>query len=329
MAFFYTKWTSQRAKTVDDVEYNNSKMLYRLLKMCNLSDLNDLYNAQDVFFLCEFIEKRFQTRCNVSGGYIPRKINSASKMSRSIQREKYKVILALPTNNSIMETFEKILTGGFSSVNARFSFDIEILMPNYIQSEYDKMKIDKSFLAYKRDYLKVIYKIRFDGQTTYEPRQVISKILKLDENNQYGYAMTKSMPTGCIKNIPHRVPMFDNSLEIFKTRSKTTKGKGDSSSDDVESDTSSCNDNERINDFGKKTTRDRFIVMDDVSDLADKSEKFTSFLTVARKFNYTCVYIFHIIYHENTIWRMILSLTNIFSNFPASVSLSHMRRMSL
>ena len=247
--------------------------------MCNLSDLNDLYNAQDVFFLCEFIEKRFQTRCNVSGGYIPRKINSASKMSRSIQREKYKVILALPTNNSIMETFEKILTDGFSSVNARFPFDIEILMANYFQSEYHKMKIDKSFHAYKRDYLKVIYKIRFDGETTYEPRQVIRKILKLDENNQYGYAMTKSMPTGWIKNIPHRVPMFDNSLEIFKTRSKTTKGKGDSSSDDDESDTSSCNDNESINDFGKKTIRDRFIVMDDVSGLADKSEKFTNSTT--------------------------------------------------
>ena len=29
--------------------------------------------------------------------------------------------------------------------------------------------------------------------------RVITKILKLDENNQYGFAMTKPMPTGCIK----------------------------------------------------------------------------------------------------------------------------------
>ena len=28
---------------------------------------------------------------------------------------------------------------------------------------------------------------------------MITKIIKLDENNQYGFAMTKSMPTGCIK----------------------------------------------------------------------------------------------------------------------------------
>ena len=26
----------------------------------------------------------------------------------------------------------------------------------------------------------------------------MSKIVKLDENNQYGFAMTKSMPTSCI-----------------------------------------------------------------------------------------------------------------------------------
>ena len=29
--------------------------------------------------------------------------------------------------------------------------------------------------------------------------RVITKILKLDENNHYGYGMTKPLPTGCIK----------------------------------------------------------------------------------------------------------------------------------
>ena len=38
--------------------------------------------------------------------------------------------------------------------------------------------------------------------------------------------------------------------------------------------------------------------MDDVSGLADKSEELSSFLTVAGKFGYSCVYIFHIIYLE-------------------------------
>ena len=31
-------------------------------------------------------------------------------------------------------------------------------------------------------------------------KRVITKILKLDENNQYGMAMTKPLPTGCIKD---------------------------------------------------------------------------------------------------------------------------------
>ena len=79
--------------------------------------------------------------------------------------------------------------------------------------------------------------------------------------------------------------------------------------------------------FGEKINRDRLIVFDDVSGLADKSNKFASFLTIARKYKYNCVYIFHTIYPENTIWKTILSQTNIFNIFPASVSLSSVRRI--
>ena len=31
-------------------------------------------------------------------------------------------------------------------------------------------------------------------------KRIITKILKLDENNQYGMAMTEPLPTGCIKD---------------------------------------------------------------------------------------------------------------------------------
>ena len=67
--------------------------------------------------------------------------------------------------------------------------------------------------------------------------------------------------------------------------------------------------------------------MDDVSGLADKSKQFASLLTVARKFNYTCVYIFHTIYLEKSIWRTILSQTNIFNIFPATVLLASVRKI--
>ena len=61
--------------------------------------------------------------------------------------------------------------------------------------------------------------------------------------------------------------------------------------------------------------------MDDVSGLADTSQKFASFATVARKFKYKCVYTVHAIHPEKSIWKSILSQTNIFNIFPASVPL--------
>ena len=59
--------------------------------------------------------------------------------------------------------------------------------------------------------------------------------------------------------------------------------------------------------------------MDDVSGVADTSKKFTNFLTVSRKFSYNCVYVFHVIVPASQIWQKIISQTNIFNIFPASV----------
>ena len=85
--------------------------------------------------------------------------------------------------------------------------------------------------------------------------------------------------------------------------------------------------NNDVNVFGEKSVRDRLIVFDDVSGLADTSKKFASFLTVARKYGYNCVYIFHTIYPEKSNWRTILSQTNIFNIFSASVSLDMVRKI--
>ena len=54
--------------------------------------------------------------------------------------------------------------------------------------------------------------------------------------------------------------------------------------------------------FGEKSNCDRLIVMEDVSGFADESKIFASFLTVAPKYNYNCVYIFHLIYPEKATW---------------------------
>ena len=98
-----------------------------------------------------------------------------------------------------METFEKTLSDGFSCLNTRLYFDSEILMTNLTKKYFQKMNIDQSFKEYNRDDLKLVYKIKLDNQENYCKKRLITKISKLDENNQYGFAMTKTMPTGCIK----------------------------------------------------------------------------------------------------------------------------------
>ena len=69
----------------------------------------------------------------------------------------------------------------------------EILISNYSRAEFDKMIISDSFKFYKRRDIKL------DAEKTYNNRRITSSILKLDENNQYSYPMTKSLPTGCNK----------------------------------------------------------------------------------------------------------------------------------
>ena len=116
---FYTKdefFSSLKGESVDEISYQNAKSLFSVLKMRDLSDLNDLYNAQDVIILLEIIENRFE-KVKEMTDYNPRIINSASKLSGCIQREKSKCIIALPTDNIQMEIFEKTVCGGYSSVN--------------------------------------------------------------------------------------------------------------------------------------------------------------------------------------------------------------------
>ena len=44
---------------------------------------------------------------------------------------------------------------------------------------------------------------------------------------------------------------------------------------------------------GETTRINKLIVMDDVSGLADRCDDFSNFLTVSRKYGFSCVYVFH------------------------------------
>ena len=62
--------------------------------------------------------------------------------------------------------------------------------------------LDNSDDLRKGHKYKICYKLKLDNEKEYTTKRVIMKILKLDENNQYGYSMTKPLPTGCIKQDP-------------------------------------------------------------------------------------------------------------------------------
>ena len=71
--------------------------------------------------------------------------------------------------------------------------------------------------------------------------------------------------------------------------------------------------------LGEKLAVTRLIIMDDDSDLGDKSEEFCNFLTGSRKYGFSCLYVFHTIYPGRQSWEMIKSQTHIFNFFPWSI----------
>ena len=119
---------------------------------------------------------------------------------------------------------------------------------------------------------------------------------------------------------PRNKEQFEESLEYFQTKSNSSEIENNNINSKID-------DVNYLTNYGEESIRSRLIVMDDVSGLADLSTKFANFLTVARKFGYHCLYIFHAIHPEKAIWRTILSQTNLLNIVPASVPLSTVKKV--
>ena len=110
---------------------------------------------------------------------------------------------------------------------------------------------------------------------------------------------------------------FDNPTQIYTATEKDTL---DGLIELFKSNAMEENENVNISSgYGEEKTMNRLIILDDVSGIADISKKFANFLTVSRKYGYNVVYVFHVISHTSQIWQKIISQTNIFNIFPASV----------
>ena len=74
----------------------------------------------------------------------------------------------------------------------------------------------------QRKQLKLIYRIK-TAAGGYENKRISTKVLKMDENNQYGNAMTQSLPYGCIKNKWKKITSLRESNMIHNKVSHTVK----------------------------------------------------------------------------------------------------------
>ena len=178
-------------KDIPVEEYENVKTFFTLLRLKTLGDLNRIYNFQDTAILCEIFEQRarlLEKLFKVNA----RKWNSASSFSGCVHRNKSKCVIVLPTDAEMIRVFEKTLIGGYSCVNTKMTFDTEVFLKD-IQNE------------------KVLFKTA-EGQL----KRFSSKIIKMDENNQYGQAMTKPLPYSCIKK-KKNVATLEELAELLKS----------------------------------------------------------------------------------------------------------------
>ena len=113
---------------------------------------------------------------------------------------------------------------------------------------------------------------------------------------------------------PNDVGEFETILELLKdNKSDVNININDTEADDLG--------------IGEKDVFDRLIVIDDVSGLADKCNKFCSFLMLSRKYRYSCIYIFYIAFPQLRNWQMIFSQTKIFNIFPSAVQLGNLSKL--
>ena len=182
-------YSSLKEKDISGKDYEDVKKLFELLRMKTLGDMNRVYNIQDTLILCEIFEQRSILLQNLFK-FNPRKCNSSSSFSGCVHRNKSKCNIVLPTDAKKIRMFEKTLISGYSCVNTRMAFDTE---PFLRDKENEKVVFEAA-----------------DG----EVKWFSSKIIKMDENNQYGFAMTKPLPYGCIR-LKRGVPTLEELKDLL------------------------------------------------------------------------------------------------------------------
>ena len=116
--------------------------------MRNVNDMNDLYNVWDIIRLCEIIENRFELMHKMYGCNTGKR-NSPISLSGCTEKYMSKIIIDLPTNNAMMEGFEKTITGGFSCVNTRIGLTFTFYHQSILNHSIIRWILVKVFKSYQ------------------------------------------------------------------------------------------------------------------------------------------------------------------------------------
>lgn len=176
-----------RGQFVDVEVYERVKRLWVLLKMKDLNQLLHVYNFSDVVTLTVIAQNRFASLRESSLNLEPKNFSSMATYSQAVGLLYTHVILTGPNDCDKTQTFYNSIYGGYSATPTRLAFDTVIL------PEDPKIKIDSKL---------------FGLEGGFEDYKVLTSLEKVDENNQYGYAMTKPLGVGGIKSAS--IPVKDD-----------------------------------------------------------------------------------------------------------------------
>ena len=157
---FYSKLTGQG---ISDVDYKHAQQVWRTFKMKTMRDYHNLYNQSDVLLLADVFEN-FREVCKENYDLDPCWYYTAPGLAWDACLKHTGINLELLTDPDMLLFFERGIRGGISMISTRHG---------QANNKYMKEKFDET-----------------------KPSKYI---IYLDDNNLYGAAMCKKLPTGGFK----------------------------------------------------------------------------------------------------------------------------------
>ena len=153
---FYTKLTEQG---ISDVDYMHAQTVWRTFKMKTMRDYHNLYNQSDVLLLADVFEN-FREVCKENYDLDPCWYYTAPGLAWDACLKHTGINLELLTDPDMLLFFEQGIRGGISMITTRYGQANN----KYMGDKFDETKPSK-YITY------------------------------LDDNNLYGWAMSKKLPT--------------------------------------------------------------------------------------------------------------------------------------